>query len=78
MPMLVQLPELGIEPGRVSARLVSVGEQVYEGDRIAEVCIPGCVIDIPAPAAGRIIGWSVRPGDFVRTGDCLATLEPEE
>ena len=69
----ITLPELGA-PARFSLWHVGVGEQVFEGDRIAEVFVPGATYDIPAPATGRIVERTASAHDPLTTGQVLGTL----
>ena len=46
----ITLPDLGVARAALSLWYVHPGDRVYEGDRVAEVLIPGATFDVPAPA----------------------------
>src|SRR5207244_10488980 len=52
MRVTIRLPELGTPEARFSGWFVRVGDEVREGERLAEVLIPGVAVDVLAPAAG--------------------------
>lgn len=69
-------PELGAA-GTFGLWLVRPGERVYPGDRLAEVLIPGAVVDVPAACGGSVGDLLARPGDPVSEGSVLGTLFPD-
>lgn len=71
------LPDLGTPAARFSLWHVRPGEAVYEGDRVAEVVIPGVAIDLVAPASGVFAGRDVLPGDVVTAGQRLGHIEAD-
>jgi pyruvate/2-oxoglutarate dehydrogenase complex dihydrolipoamide acyltransferase (E2) component len=73
----ITLPDLG-SPARFSLWLVQPGERVYEGDRVAEVLIPGAAVDIHAPASGSIVEELTRRGDTLVIGQVLGRIEVRE
>lgn len=70
----VLLPELGAERVRFSLWHVRVGERVSEGDRLAEVLIPGASFDVPAPATGRLAEVHALPNDPLAAGAVLGVI----
>ena len=66
-----KLPDLGegIHEGEVIAVLVSVGQDVLEGDPILEIETDKAAVEIPSPYSGSIENIHVRPGDVVNVGD---------
>ena len=66
-------PELGAA-GTFGLWLVRPGERVYAGDRLAELLIPGAVVDVPAPCGGVTRELYCRPGDPVAADTVLGTL----
>lgn len=78
MRVPVRLPDLGCSPVRFGLWLVEPGERVYEGDRLAEVLLPGACIDVPAPATGTLVERSVYPRDPVAAGQVLGYVEAED
>lgn len=70
-------PELGTEQVRFSLWHVRVGERVLEGDRLAEVLIPGASFDVPAPATGRLAEVHALPNDPLAPGAVLGIVTEE-
>jgi pyruvate/2-oxoglutarate dehydrogenase complex dihydrolipoamide acyltransferase (E2) component len=68
------MPDLGVAPVRMSAWLADVGEDVYEGDRLAEVRVPGATFDVAAPATGRLTAQHVVPRDELCPGQVLGVV----
>ena len=56
---------------------VAVGERVRPGERVAEVLIPGAVVDVSAPVAGVLQGCCVRAGELLSAGQELGLIESE-
>ncbi len=69
-------PELGAA-GTFGLWLVRPGERVYAGDRLAELLIPGAVVDVPAPCGGAVRTLYARPGDPVSADTVLGALTPD-
>lgn len=70
----VVLPELGTARVRFSLWHLRVGERVTEGDRLAEVLIPGASFDVPAPASGRLAEIHALPNDLLAPGAVLGII----
>jgi 2-oxoisovalerate dehydrogenase E2 component (dihydrolipoyl transacylase) len=72
-----KLPDLG--EGTVEAEIVAwhvhVGDQVREGDIIADVMTDKANVEVPAPVDGRVLRTSGQPGDLVAVGSELIALE---
>lgn len=77
MPTPIPLPDLGPAPAVLSLWYVRPGDRVYEGDRVAEVLIPGATFDVPAPATGRLTEQLARPTDPLTPGQVLGMIEEE-
>ena len=75
-----KLPDLGegIHEGEVLAVLVSVGQEVKEGDIILEVETDKAAVEIPSPYTGRIEEIHVKPGDVVNVGEVMMTFSGGE
>ena len=71
-----KLPDLGegIHEGEIIAVIVSVGDQVTEGDPILEVETDKAAVEIPSPFTGTVEAIMVKPGDLVEVGDVLMTF----
>ena len=76
--MAIAVPDLG--SARVTFGLwhVRVGDRVTEGDRVAEVLIPGAVYDVSAPASGTLTERSAHSGDPLTPGQVIGVVEAEE
>lgn len=73
----ITLPDLGSQRVAFSLWHVRVGDRVTEGDRVAEVLIPGVTFDVSAPTSGRLTETFVRPGDPLTPGRALGTVSEE-
>jgi pyruvate dehydrogenase E2 component (dihydrolipoamide acetyltransferase) len=73
MARTFELPDLGegIHEGEIIEVLVSVGDQVEEGDDILVVETDKASVEIPSPYTGEVTGIEVKPGDMVRVGDTI-------
>ena len=57
--------------------LVGVGDEVYSGERIAEVILPGVLVSVAAPCSGRLVEIVTGPAGRVRPGQVLGWIAPE-
>jgi pyruvate dehydrogenase E2 component (dihydrolipoamide acetyltransferase) len=75
-----RLPDLGegIHEGEVIAVLVSVGDEVKEGDLIIEVETDKAAVEIPSPYTGTVKEVRVKPDDVVTVGQVLMTFGDAE
>jgi pyruvate dehydrogenase E2 component (dihydrolipoamide acetyltransferase) len=80
MARAFKLPDLGegIHEGEVITVLVSVGDQVEEGDPILEVETDKAAVEIPSPYTGKVLEIMVQPGQVVKVGDVLLTFSNGE
>lgn len=76
MSRALKLPDLGegIHEGEVIAVLVSVGDEVNEGDPILEVETDKASVEIPSPYTAKILQIMVTPGDVIKVGDVMMTF----
>jgi len=76
MARAFKLPDLGegIHEGEVITVLVSVGDEVKEGDPILEVETDKAAVEIPSPYTGTVLEIMVQPGQVVNVGDVLLTF----
>lgn len=75
MKLAVSLPELGAKRVTFSLWYVRRGECVVEGDRVAEVLIPGATFDVHAPATGTLAEQLAFPNDALTPGQVLGWIE---
>ncbi len=74
----IKVPDLGgAEEVEVIEVLVSEGDSVAEEDPILTVESDKATVELPAPAAGKITGITVKVGDKVREGDVVGSLDAE-
>lgn len=73
--MPITLPDLGSPRAVLSLWYVRPGDRVYEGDRVAEVLIPGATFDVPSPATGVLGERIALPNDPVTTGQLLGEIQ---
>ncbi len=73
------LPDLGegLEEAVVSSWLVAEGDEVVLNQPLAEVETAKAVVEVPSPFAGRVLRLHAAPGETVRVGDPLVTVEVE-
>ncbi len=75
MPTPLLLPDLGSDRVTFSLWHVAAGESLRLGERVAEVLIPGAVVDISAPVAGVLTECVARPGEALTAGQVLGVIE---
>lgn len=73
----IALPDLGTTRMKFSLWYVELGERVFEGDRVAEIVIPGATFDVAAPTTGKLIERRKLPNDPVAPGEVLGTIEEQ-
>jgi 2-oxoglutarate dehydrogenase E2 component (dihydrolipoamide succinyltransferase)/2-oxoisovalerate dehydrogenase E2 component (dihydrolipoyl transacylase) len=71
----ITVPDLGSERATFSLWHVRAGDRVTAGDRVAEVLIPGAVIDVPAPVSGVLASRAVQPNDPLTPGQVLGEID---
>lgn len=57
--------------------LVERGDEVYAGERIAEIVTPGILVSVAAPCSGRVESIVAAAQATIHPGDVLAWIEPE-
>jgi pyruvate dehydrogenase E2 component (dihydrolipoamide acetyltransferase) len=77
MARAFKLPDLGegIHEGEVLAVLVTVGDEIHEGDPIFEVETDKAAVEVPSPFTGVVAEIKAKPGDIVNVGDVLMTFD---
>ena len=71
----VRLPELGAGPVRLTLWFAAPGDNVFAGDRLAEVLVAGASFDVASPATGRLLEQHAWPRDELTTGQVLGVVE---
>jgi pyruvate/2-oxoglutarate dehydrogenase complex dihydrolipoamide acyltransferase (E2) component len=74
----IVLPNLGSDRATLSLWYVRPGDRVFEGDRVAEVLIPGATYDVPAPVNGTLAERLALPNDRLAPGQVLGSIQEEE
>ncbi|MEO6710891.1 MAG: dihydrolipoamide acetyltransferase family protein, partial [Planctomycetota bacterium] len=71
------LPDIGegVAEGEIVKWLVEVGATVKEHQAVVEVMTDKATVEIPAPAAGKIVSLGGKAGDVVPVGSVLFVLE---
>lgn len=71
------LPDLGenIETADVVGVLVAEGQVIEEGQNVLELETDKAVVELPCPHAGRVLKVHVQPGETVKVGAPVLTLE---
>lgn len=72
MPNLDLSPQQGIT---VSCWLIALGREVVQGDRLLELSAGEVLVDLPAPATGRLIQKSVAEGEVVTANQVLGVIQ---
>ncbi len=80
MPHLtIKLPDVG--EGTAEAELaawhVKVGDTVAEDQNLADITTEKATVEIPSPAAGKVVSLRGTPGDVIAVGSPLIVLEVE-
>ena len=75
----IRLPALSatMESATLLAWKVGAGDQIIEGQAIAEVSTDKVDMDLEAPFSGQVLTLAVEPGDEIALGAVLATIESE-
>lgn len=73
-PILVPALGNGELPIRMGCWLADVGDDVSEGQRLAELILPGTVFEVTAPADGRLTDIERANGTAVECGTVLGMI----
>lgn len=73
----VKLPELGegVTEGELVKWLVQPGDSVKADQPIAEVLTDKATVEVPSPVAGTVKELKFKPGQVVKVGSTMITLE---
>src|SRR5947199_164142 len=71
------LPAVGenIEKAEIGGLRVAVGDMISADQIVMEIETDKAVFELPCPHAGKVTKIHVKPGDTVKTGAPLLTLE---
>lgn len=74
----IQVPDLGSGdlPIRMGCWLADVGDEVSQGQRLAELILPGTVFEITSPSDGVLAAIERANGAAVECGTVLAMIAP--
>ena len=74
-----RLPDVGegLHEAQIGAWLVAVGDVVKLDQPLLEVETDKSVVELPSPAAGRIVKLGFETGAMATVGDLLVVIEPE-
>ena len=75
--MPITVPELGSDRATFSLWHVRAGDRVTEGDRVAELLVPGAVFDVPAPATGVLAERQAQPNDPLTAGMVIGAIQED-
>jgi pyruvate dehydrogenase E2 component (dihydrolipoamide acetyltransferase) len=77
MAFTFKFPDMGegIAEGEIVDWLVAVGDEVEEGDSVAEVQNDKSVEELAAPVSGTIQSIEVEPGSLVTVGDAIMIID---
>ncbi len=70
MAQEIKMPDLGsdIEEGVLLNWIKGIGDQIKEGDVLAEIETDKATVEVPAPVSGTIIELLGAPGDTLKVG----------
>jgi pyruvate/2-oxoglutarate dehydrogenase complex dihydrolipoamide acyltransferase (E2) component len=71
----ILLPDIGAAPVSLSLWFAAPGDEVFAGDRLVEVLVPGATFDVASPATGRLVERLAWPRDLLAPGQVLGVLE---
>jgi pyruvate dehydrogenase E2 component (dihydrolipoamide acetyltransferase) len=73
----IKLPLLGenLEGGGVVDVKVAPGATVKEGDTLLEIDAGKATLEVPSPAAGRILEMKVKKGDQIQVGQVICVID---
>jgi len=77
MPTDFKVPELGenVTTGDVTRVLVKVGDTIKKEQSVVELETDKATIEVPSSVAGRVAEIKVKPGDRVRVGAVILTVD---
>ncbi len=75
-----KFPDLGegVTEGEIKKWLVKEGDTVKQDQSMAEVETDKAVVEMPSPAAGKVLRLNFKEGDMVKVGEILAVIGEED
>ncbi|HTW53147.1 MAG TPA: dihydrolipoamide acetyltransferase family protein [Stellaceae bacterium] len=79
MQRVVKLPDIGegTTEAEIVGWLVKIGDVIDEEDPLAEVMTDKATVEIPSPAAGRVVALGGKVGEKLAVGADLVVIETE-
>lgn len=65
----------GIHEGTIIKWMVNVGDNINEGDSVAEVETDKVTTEIPSPRTGKVLELKGKAGDIIHVGDVFVVIE---
>ena len=80
MKIELRLPNLDLPGTAITATCwhAQIGQRVIEGDRLLEILAGDAIVDLPAPASGRLVERTVQTDDVLHAGQILALIEADD
>ncbi|HVC96547.1 MAG TPA: 2-oxo acid dehydrogenase subunit E2, partial [Pirellulales bacterium] len=77
MAIDIKLPNLGenIESGDIVSVLVKEGDEIQANQAVVEVETGKATVELPSPQAGKVVKMHVKPGQSVKVGGLLLSIE---
>jgi 2-oxoisovalerate dehydrogenase E1 component len=75
-PILMPFGDLTVDSGKLVRWTVAAGSRVATGDIVAEIETDKAVVEIEAPAAGRVVPLVTEPGSLVKMGGAIGAVQP--
>ena len=77
MILEVKMPEMGegVTEGTIATWLKQPGDDVQEGEVLAELMTEKVNVEFPSPASGKLIAVLHQEGDVVKKDQVIARLE---
>lgn len=73
--MEIKVPDLGVDSAEVSEIMVNVGDVINVDDNIVLLESDKASVEVPATSAGKVIAINIQPGDKVKEGDVILTVD---